>query len=63
MSESKAIRKLKAMLDAESPASLAGKLGIARGTLFALLSGRTEPRLGVMVAAKKLGIKQEEWSC
>ena len=66
MADSKAIKKLKTMLEGEekteSAASLAKKLGIARGTLNGILAGTTQPRLDVMLAAKKVGIKQEDWS-
>jgi len=66
MADSKAIKKLKDMLEGEgkteSVKSLAEKLGIARGTLTGIISGTTQPRLDVMVAAKKVGIKQEDWT-
>lgn len=65
MADTKAIKKLKTLLDEqkESVKSLADKLGVARGTLNALLAGTSEPRLGVILAAeKKFGIKQGEWS-
>jgi predicted transcriptional regulator len=64
MPDKTAIKKLKTMLDdkTENVVSLAKKLGIARGTLLGILSGRTQPRLDVMVAAQKIGIKQTEWT-
>lgn len=61
--ETKAIRKLKALLERDGAAALAEKLGIARGTLLGLVAGVTEPRLGVIQAAEKeYGIKQGDWS-
>jgi uncharacterized protein YunC (DUF1805 family) len=64
MPDKTAIKKLKAMLDdkTENVVSLAKKLGIARGTLLGIISGRTQPRLNVMVAAQDLGIKQGDWT-
>jgi hypothetical protein len=66
MSDTKAVKKLKSMVEGESKtesiASLAKKLGIARGTLNSLMAGTTLPRLDVINAAKKVGIKQEDWS-
>jgi transcriptional regulator with XRE-family HTH domain len=53
--------RLKTKLD--TPKSLADKLGIARGTLMAILAKQTEPRLDVIRAAKKnLGIEPEAWT-
>jgi transcriptional regulator with XRE-family HTH domain len=61
--DTKAIRKLKELLDTEKESlnTLADKLGIARGTLLAILSGRTSPRFDVVTAAKKLGIHTDDW--
>ena len=70
MSDTKAIKKLKSLLEdkdkdgktKESVSSLAIKLGIARGTLLGIVSGTSQPRLDVILAAKKIGIRQEDWS-
>ncbi len=70
MADTKAIKKLKSLLEdkdkdgktKESVSSLAIKLGIARGTLLGIVSGTSQPRLDVMLAAKKIGIRQEDWS-
>ena len=63
---STAIKKLKELLGnkdkPESVSSLAKKIGIARGTLLGIISGTSQPRLDVMVAAKKIRIKMEDWS-
>ena len=63
MPDTKAIKKIKTMIDGgASVASLAKKLGVARGTLLGLIAGTTSPRLDVVIAAEKLGIKQKEWT-
>jgi DNA-binding phage protein len=63
---STAIKKLKELLadkdKPESISSLAKKIGIARGTLLGILSGTSVPRLDMMTAAKKVGIKMDDWS-
>jgi transcriptional regulator with XRE-family HTH domain len=63
VTETKAIRKLKQLLEIHGASSIAVKLGIARGTLLSLIAGVTEPRLSVLTAAdKEYGIKQEDWT-
>lgn len=63
-SNSKAIKQLKGLIEdkQETVTSLAAKLAIARGTLLGILSGTSEPRLGVILAARKLGIDQKDWT-
>jgi transcriptional regulator with XRE-family HTH domain len=60
--ESKAITKLRAQVEETSVKAVAEKLGIARGTLLGLLAGTTSPRLEVVHAAEKLGVKQSDWN-
>lgn len=62
---SKAITELNTRLktNLDTAQSLADKLGVARGTLMAILAKRTEPRMDVVRAAKKhFGIEPEAWT-
>jgi len=59
--ESRAIAKLRAQVEETSVKAVAEKLGIARGTLLGLLAGTTSPRLEVVHAAEKLGVRQGDW--